>query len=42
MRKLLLASATALVIATPAAATSDNAGYVGVEGGLPAAPSHST
>ena len=34
MRKYLLASAVALVIATPAAATNDNAGYVGVEGGV--------
>ena len=34
MRKYLLASAVALVIATPAAATTDNSPYVGIEGGL--------
>jgi opacity protein-like surface antigen len=34
MRRYLLASAAALVIATPAAATTDNSGYVGIEGGI--------
>src|SRR5947209_12138858 len=34
MRKILLASAAAFVIATPAAATVDNSGYVGIEGGI--------
>jgi len=34
MRKYLLASAVALVIATPAAATTDGAPYVGIEGGI--------
>jgi len=34
MRKYLLATAVALVIATPAAATNDGAPYVGIEGGL--------
>jgi len=34
MRKYLLAGAAALVIATPAAATTDNAGYIGLEGGI--------
>src|SRR6185503_11971367 len=34
MRKYLLAGAAALVIAAPAAATTDNAGYVGVDGGI--------
>src|SRR5690349_14347052 len=34
MRKFLLAGAAALVTAVPAAATNDNSGYVGVEGGL--------
>ena len=34
MRKYLLAGVAALVIAAPAAATTDNAGYVGLEGGI--------
>ena len=34
MRKYLLAGAAAFIVATPAAATTDNAGYVGVEGGI--------
>jgi opacity protein-like surface antigen len=34
MRKYLLAGAAALVIAAPAAATNDNSGYVGIEGGI--------
>ena len=34
MRNYLLAGAAALVIAVPAAATTDNSGYVGVEGGI--------
>ncbi len=34
MRKYLLAGAAAFVIAAPAAATTDHAGYVGVEGGI--------
>ena len=34
MRKFLLAGVAALVTAVPAAATTDNAGYVGVEGGI--------
>src|SRR5690242_19037018 len=34
MRKYLLAGAAALVIAAPAAATTDHAGYVGVDGGI--------
>ena len=34
MKKLLLTSAAALVIATPAAATTDNSPYVGIEGGV--------
>jgi opacity protein-like surface antigen len=34
MRKYLFAGAAALAIATPAAATTDNSGYVGIEGGI--------
>ena len=34
MRRYFLAGAAALVIAAPAAATNDNSGYVGVEGGI--------
>ncbi len=34
MRKYLMAGAAALVIAAPAAATNDNSGYVGLEGGI--------
>src|SRR5579864_692581 len=34
MRNYLLAGAAALVIAAPAAATNDNSGYVGLEGGI--------
>ena len=34
MRKFLFAGAAALAIATPAAATNDNNGYVGLEGGI--------
>lgn len=34
MVKYLLAGAAALAIATPAAATTDNSGYVGIEGGI--------
>jgi len=34
MRKYLLAGAAALMMAAPAAATTDNSGYVGVEGGI--------
>jgi len=34
MRKYLLAGVAALVVAAPAAATNDNAGYVGLEGGI--------
>ena len=34
MRKLLFAGAAALAIATPAAATNDNNGYIGLEGGI--------
>ena len=34
MRKYLLAGAAAFVIAAPAAATNDNSGYVGLEGGI--------
>src|SRR4051812_39967406 len=41
MRKYLLAGIAALVIAAPAAATTDNAGYVGFEGGILFPKSHS-
>ncbi|HYX45399.1 MAG TPA: hypothetical protein VE820_01030, partial [Sphingomicrobium sp.] len=34
MLKYLMAGAAALVIAAPAAATNDNNGYVGIEGGI--------
>ena len=34
MRKYLFAGAAALAIATPAAATTDNSGYAGIEGGI--------
>ena len=34
MRKFLLATAATVVFATPAAATSDGSGYVGLEGGV--------
>ena len=34
MRKYLLAGAIALVTAVPAAATTDNSPYVGIEGGV--------
>jgi hypothetical protein len=34
MRRYFLAGAAAFVIAAPAAATNDNNGYVGVEGGI--------
>ena len=34
MRKLLFAAAATIAIATPAAATVDGAGYVGLEGGV--------
>src|SRR6476620_3260017 len=41
MRKYLLAGIAALVTAVPAAATTDNAGYVGIEGGILAPKSQS-
>ena len=41
MRKYLLAGIAALVVAAPAAATTDNAGYVGLEGGILAPKSQS-
>ena len=34
MRKLLFAAAATVAIATPAAATVDGSGYVGLEGGV--------
>jgi opacity protein-like surface antigen len=34
MRKYLLAGAAAFIMATPAASTTDNAAYIGVEGGI--------
>jgi len=41
MKKYLLAGIAALVTAVPAAATTDNAGYVGLEGGILFPQSHS-
>jgi opacity protein-like surface antigen len=41
MRKILLAAAATVVIATPAFATDDNSPYIGIEGGL-TWPTHQT
>src|SRR3569833_4713961 len=41
MRKYLLAGIAALVPAVPAAAATDHAGYIGIEGGVLAPKSHS-